>query len=559
MGRGLFSGVIWGAIFAVMSLWLVSQLGGVIRLLTTPPTNVVDQAPKSTTGDSAERESAPDVPSGEALPATDPSRQGTSLAVGQADSAPVAETEPASTPQTSNVAASTTQPQEGTAPTLNTTPDVPTLTVATIQIPAQPSAGIVPAVAETAPQPAIAALAEVVPVSPDEDDLSQPQTDSAPDVAAEPGQPPMPAFDQAPATKFSNPKVVELPEAMPEPQTAETVDVAQISQPDEAARTPDVADAPASPDIGEAPVADRAGESIILQPITEIGDLAPKVRTNRLPTVGSDDQEPEIAPTEVAVEITTGPAIQRYAASFENPDQQPLMAIVLLVDSDAPNGEVSPLPFPVSYVVDASAANATDLMRKYRDAGHEVLALAPLPERATPADVEVAFQVYLSAVPEAVAVMDTRAALFQSGRVVATQIAAVLAASGHGMVTYSRGLNSGTQVAEQAGVPTALVFREFDNAGQDTATIKRFLDQAAFRARQQSGVILVGHNRPETIKALLEWSFGNRASTVALAPISAALLPGSAAKEKEPVETEPTEPLDPIPENTPQRPRIRRY
>jgi len=79
-------------------------------------------------------------------------------------------------------------------------------------------------------------------------------------------------------------------------------------------------------------------------------------------------------------------------------------------------------------------------------------------------------------------------------------------------------------VAELAGVPTALVFREFDGAGQDSATIKRFLDQAAFRARQQSGVILVGHIRAATIKALIEWSLGNRASSVALAPVSAALL-----------------------------------
>ena len=70
----------------------------------------------------------------------------------------------------------------------------------------------------------------------------------------------------------------------------------------------------------------------------------------------------------------------------------------------------------------------------------------------------------------------------------------------------------------------ALVFREFDGAGQDTATIKRFLDQAAFRAGQQSGVILVGHNRADTISALQEWSLGNRAGTIALAPISVVLL-----------------------------------
>jgi polysaccharide deacetylase 2 family uncharacterized protein YibQ len=91
------------------------------------------------------------------------------------------------------------------------------------------------------------------------------------------------------------------------------------------------------------------------------------------------------------------------------------------------------------------------------------------------------------------------------------------------MITYSRGMNSAAQVAERAGVHGAIVFREFDNDGQNTAAIKRFLDQAAFRAGQQTGVILVGHNRPETITALLEWSLGNRASTVALAPVSPVL------------------------------------
>ena len=91
------------------------------------------------------------------------------------------------------------------------------------------------------------------------------------------------------------------------------------------------------------------------------------------------------------------------------------------------------------------------------------------------------------------------------------------------MITYSRGLNSAIQVAEREGVPAALVFREFDSNGQNGAAIKRFLDQAAFRAGQQVGVILVGHNRPETIKALLEWGLGNRANTVALAPVSAVL------------------------------------
>ena len=550
MRRGLVSGVIWGALFAVMSLWLASQLGGVIRLLTTPPTNVADQAPDSTLGDSAPPEDAPAVPSGEAFPATDPSRQGTSLASGQADSAPVAETEPASIPQTGNVTDAIVQPQQGAAPTLTATPDAPTLPGTAATSPAQPAADASPVAAQSAPQPAVAEPAGAMAPLPElaeagADAPVGPAPDSSPVVAAEPGQPPVPSPGQSPANDFSNPVVVEVPEPAPEPAPAPVPDPGPTAEPEasgtveiapapapEPAPTPDPqpnADAqlPAAPEPAEiAPGTETTGRDATPKPVTGIGAQAPNVRTNQLATVGGSNQAPEPEVEDTPPEIETGPAIKMFAAEFDNPDRRPMMAIILLVDEGSADsaGAAGPLPFPVSYAVDASAANATRLMRRYRDAGFEVLALAPLPERATPVDVEVAFQAYLRAVPEAVAFMDTRAAAFQSGHFVATQIAAALSASGHGMVTYSRGLNSAMQVAGRAGVPAALVFRDFDGAGQDSATMLRFLDQAAFRAGQQNGVILVGRNRATTMSALLEWSGGNRAGTVALAPISAVLL-----------------------------------
>lgn len=218
------------------------------------------------------------------------------------------------------------------------------------------------------------------------------------------------------------------------------------------------------------------------------------------------------------------PAIRRYAEPFENPENRPMMAIVLLPDPGGDDAPAQTLPFPVSYAVDASAPDARARMAAYRAAGHEVVALAPLPEGSEPRDVEVAFQSYFDAVPEAVAFLDTPRAQFQSSRKVAAQVAEALAADGQGMITYSRGLNTGLQVAERQGVPVALVFRVIDDAGRKNAAIKRFLDQAAFRAGQMSGVVLIAHDRPETRRALLEWSLGNRASTVSLAPVSAALL-----------------------------------
>ena len=91
------------------------------------------------------------------------------------------------------------------------------------------------------------------------------------------------------------------------------------------------------------------------------------------------------------------------------------------------------------------------------------------------------------------------------------------------MLTYDRGLNSGLQIAAGRGVKATTVFRVFDDGDRDTAAIKRFMDQGAFRAGQAGPVVLVGQARPETLVAITEWSLGNRAATVSLAPVSAVL------------------------------------
>jgi polysaccharide deacetylase 2 family uncharacterized protein YibQ len=51
--------------------------------------------------------------------------------------------------------------------------------------------------------------------------------------------------------------------------------------------------------------------------------------------------------------------------------------------------------------------------------------------------------------------------------------------------------------------------------------VRRFVDQAAFRARQVSGVVLVGRVRPDTISALIWWGMANQDDQVAVVPVSA--------------------------------------
>jgi polysaccharide deacetylase 2 family uncharacterized protein YibQ len=53
--------------------------------------------------------------------------------------------------------------------------------------------------------------------------------------------------------------------------------------------------------------------------------------------------------------------------------------------------------------------------------------------------------------------------------------------------------------------------------------MRRFLDQAAFRAAQDGSVVMLGRVRPDTISALLLWGLQDRAERVMLAPLSAVL------------------------------------
>ena len=50
------------------------------------------------------------------------------------------------------------------------------------------------------------------------------------------------------------------------------------------------------------------------------------------------------------------------------------------------------------------------------------------------------------------------------------------------------------------GVAAATLFRDFDKDGQDARVIRRFLDQAAFRARQDGSVVMLGRVRAEVEK-----------------------------------------------------------
>lgn len=288
-------------------------------------------------------------------------------------------------------------------------------------------------------------------------------------------------------------------------------------------RAPDTGAAPVEipnpvADVDAPPVAVPDAPQGLRLPVPQIGDMVPGVTTDRLPRIGAGTEPPSADGV---------PALQANAIPFTATTDAPVVSIVLIDVGDArPDmAAFTDFPVPLTVALNPLDDDAIDLMRAYQAAGVEIAVLTPLPEGAAPADVEVAFQSFFSAVPQAATVLDLPEAVLQSSRPRASQVVAILAETGHGLVTYQKGLNSALQMADAANVPAAVVFREIDDGSHDISRMKRFLDQAAFRAGQEGTVILVAESRPETLAAVAEWALGSRASKVTLAPVSYALKP----------------------------------
>ena len=267
----------------------------------------------------------------------------------------------------------------------------------------------------------------------------------------------------------------------------------------------------------------ETGRPAIGTPAGSLADRGAGEGASRLPSIAeAGPAEPAPAPEADPSEL---PPLERYAVPAEAEDGAPRMAIVLIDDGTGPLGPetVGAFPFPVSFAIPASHPDAVATAQGYRDAGFEVLAVAGVPEGAQATDVEVTLEGSLGAVPEAVAVMEAQDTGLQASRAISEQAAQYLAASGHGLLMQPKGLNTGEALARREAVPTVTVFRDFDGEGQEPRVMRRFLDQAAFKARQEGAVVMLGRLRADTVSALLLWGLQDRASSVALVPISLVL------------------------------------
>ncbi|MFC3616613.1 divergent polysaccharide deacetylase family protein [Lutimaribacter marinistellae] len=356
---------------------------------------------------------------------------------------------------------------------------------------------------------------------------------SQPRLPAAPGEPQAGSGFAAPSTEETGPAIGSSPDTAVTQEEAAAASVPQAESQPEVDTSPAQEPAPAPVEeevaVGDAPAPEAATDAPRMAALPQVGDDSPATTS---PSIGT----PVVPLTERgrAPEILRDPEVKpidAHAAPFENPEDKPLMSILLIDDPESLGAEaLADFPYPLTFAIDPEDPAAAEKMTRHRAAGFEVALLTDLPAAATPQDAETALAVWLDRLPETVALVEGTGSGFQGNRALSDQVTDIASGTGRGLVTQDSGLNTVQKLAARDGVPAAVVFRDFDGAGQTPTIMRRFLDQAAFRAGQEGAVIMLGRVRPDTISALLLWGLQDRASRVALAPISAVLTRDSNAE-----------------------------
>lgn len=324
------------------------------------------------------------------------------------------------------------------------------------------------------------------------------------------------------------PQVNAPVETAPEPQG----EVAEVETPE--AGTPEIgASAPTLPDTS--PVIDITPTP---EPIEEPApDVVPEPEPEIETAVVTPDPLPGINDTDTdgTVEVPTlnsslslgGGALRRNALDIDLAPGLPRFSIVLIDRSGSglPLAEVAGFPGPLTIALDPTQPGSIEAAAGYEATGHEVLVLAnSLSENASPLEAAASLTQLLNLMPTAVGVLIPPGSPFVRDATRASELTAILAQSGHGLVSLPQGLDALGRAAASSGVPDAQVFRVLDGDNEGVPLMTRYLDRAAFQASRDASVVVLGIVRPATMEALNQWVGGRRAAEVALAPISSLML-----------------------------------
>ncbi len=227
----------------------------------------------------------------------------------------------------------------------------------------------------------------------------------------------------------------------------------------------------------------------------------------------------------------SGPAFEAFAVDFIPPNNKPFLTIVLEHVGENSVAMYDLLNFgqPITFGVDTTEDLAPWRENEFRKAGFEVVALVPesetggLSSATDVGDVPLRVADYLTAVPGAVAVLDTEESSFYRDPRKVSRLAEELNVSGRGLLFHEKfGVNRALEAARSSGTPSASLVRIID-AERDAASIRRALDRAALDASKTGAAIVFGRTYPETVAVILPWLLGNSARSVTLAPLTSTM------------------------------------
>jgi polysaccharide deacetylase 2 family uncharacterized protein YibQ len=368
-------------------------------------------------------------------------------------------------------------------------------------------------------QPAVEVVEEVKKV----------ETPKAEPVVAEPEQPVVvaePVEEKQPVVETAEPQapaivVEEEPEVAPVVQVEET--------------QPELAEVPKTvtlPTIDTTKPVDEPA-AVVEESAADTGITVGKKPSSNLPTITQE------APNEVVEEVTqeniedaaADNALEFNATDFER-DERPLLGVILLdIGADGLDvDKLKKLNAPITIAILADASDASERALEYNDAGFEVIAMVSddnddaLNKANNAAQVQNALDVTFSNVPHAIGLMDNEQGSLQKNNRMSGEIVNSLKATGHGLVTFAKGLNAIDRVAGAAGVRSAKIERAIDAKGEGKIQMVRYLDRASLDAGRDGSVIILGTTTKETVATIAVWLLSSKGQNLAIAPASAVLL-----------------------------------
>ncbi|RLJ41772.1 polysaccharide deacetylase 2 family uncharacterized protein YibQ [Litoreibacter meonggei] len=513
MGKGIGAGIVSGGFVGVVVMSILSLYAPLPqdRIDAAPKLEVETTQPEAVAPENVESSAAPQA---DTAPKVTPSTDASDTVTAVVESTTASEASPLDIPETQQDApvVQSEAPQLDT--NIATDTDSPTAEIATSdaqvaqlipQAPAvQPEGNDEIIIASADPSPA--------PVAQVQTGVQAPAVEASPNVEA--------------STDTTSPSV--QPSELTSPTVVGTEQTADIDAP----VLPRVTSLPTIGDPQQDPVEVASADTPITLPQVNSG-----VVTNRLPSVGGSSTlittaPEEAAPEAVAVDPAELGALRAFSTKVEGTEGKTLFGVILIDSGEdgIPRDDLMELSVPVTIAIDPTAKDAARIMADYRQAGMEVIVIAnELPTASSPSDVAVAVEAYFAILNESVGILDPLDARIQSNRTLLQPVLGAIRNSGHGLVTYDRGLNTAQQAARREDIPAATVFRVLDADLEESPKIKRYLDRAAFNANRDGSVVVVGRSYPETVKAIVEWVLEKKEAGIAMVPVSSVMLADEAS------------------------------